>query len=295
VGRSVRVSVAVSWSTTRTLFAAADGVVTSVPHDAGDAAKAGDVLLTVNLEPLVVAEGFIPMFRTLAQGVEGPDVTQLQRLLRSLQFFPGPTNGVFGPATAAATKRWQRSIGATADGTVETGSLLFVDDLPAGMVVVPTVGARISAGSELVRVLADLPDFTVTVSGSQRLELTSGLAISIDAPGGGTWPGTLGSFEQLGDGRYIASLTGALCGDSCDRIPVDGETALSGQIVLVPDTSGVVVPVSTLVQQPSGALAVTLADGTSRSVRIVVEADGFAIVEGLDAGSIITLPEAPIP
>ena len=76
---------------------------------------------------------------------------------------------------------------------------------------------------------------------------------------------------------------------------MDGETALSGQIVLVPDTSGVVVPASALVQQPSGALAVTLADGTSRSVRIVVEADGFAVVEGLDTGLIIKLPEAPIP
>lgn len=295
VGRSVRVSVAAKWSTTRTLYAALDGTVTSVGHQAGNAAQPGDVLLTVNLEPVVVAGGAVPMFRTLEQGVDGPDVAQFQRLLRSLEFFPGPADGVFGPATAAATKRWQRSIGATADGTVESGSLLFVDALPARMAVVPSVGARIGAGTELVRVLGHTPRFTVTVSGSQRAELRSGVTIAIDSPGGGTWTGTLGSFEQLGDGRYMASLTGALCGDACDRIPVDGETALSGQIVLVPDTSGVVVPVSALVQQSSGTLAVTLADGTSRAVTIVVEADGFAIVGGLDAGSIIALPKAPIP
>lgn len=295
VGRSVRVSVAVKWSTTRTLYAASDGIMTSVGHQAGNAAQPGDVLLTVNLEPVVVAGGTVPMFRTLEQGVNGPDSAQFQRLLRSLQFFSGPTNGVFGGATAAATKRWQRAIGATADGTVEAGSLLFFEALPARMVVVPSVGARISAGTELVRVLGQAPRFTVTVSGSQRAELISGLAIAINAPGGGTWTGTLDSFEQLGDGRYVASLTGPLCGAACDGIPVDGETVLSGQIVLVPDTSGVVVPASALVQQPSGAVAVTLADGTSRSVRIIVEADGFAIVEGLDAGSIIALPEAPIP
>lgn len=295
VGRSVRVSVAASWSTTRTLYAAIDGVVTSVGHKAGNAAQLGDVLLTVNLEPVVVARGAVPMFRTLEQGMDGPDVAQLQRLLRSLGFFPGPTNGVFGAATAAATKRWQRSIGAPVDGTVESGSLLFVDDLPARMVVVPTVGARIGAGTELVRVLGQTPRFTITVGGSQRAELRSGMAISIDAPGGSTWVGALGSFEQLGDGRYSASLAGPLCGDACGQLPVDGETALSGQIVLVPETSGVVVPASALVQQASGALAVTLADGASRSVRIVVEADGFAIVEGLDAGLVIKLPAAPIP
>ncbi len=190
VGRSVRVSIAAKWSTIRTLYGAIDGIVTSVGHQAGDAAQRGDVLLTVNLEPVVVARGAVPMFRTLEQGMDGPDVAQFQRLLRSLGFFPGPTNGVFDPATAAATKRWQRSIGATADGTVESGSLLFVDALPARMTVVPSVGAQIGAGTELVRVLEHAPRFTVTVSGSQRAELRSGLTIAIDAPGGGTWTGT---------------------------------------------------------------------------------------------------------
>ncbi len=159
VGRSVRVSVAATWSTTRTLYGTADGIVTSIGHQAGNAAQPGDVLLTVNLEPVVVARGVVPMFRTLEQGVDGPDVAQFQRLLRDLEFFPGPTNGAFGPATAAATKRWQRSIGATADGTVESGSLLFVDALPARMAVVPSVGARIGAGTELVRVLGHTPRF----------------------------------------------------------------------------------------------------------------------------------------
>lgn len=295
IGRSVRVSVAATWSTTRTIYAAIDGIVTSVGHETGNAAQLGDVLLAVNLEPVVVARGAVPMFRSLEQGVDGPDVTQFQQLLRTLGFFSGLTNGVFGASTVAATKRWQRSIGATADGTVESGSLLFVDALPVRMTVVPLVGERTVAGTELVRVLGQTPRFTVTVGGSQRAELRSGLTIAIDAPGGGTWVGALGSFEQLGDGRYVAPLAGALCGGACDRVPVDGETVLAGQIVLVPETSGVVVPASALVQQPSGALAVTLADGTSWSVRVVVEANGFAIVEGLAAGSMIALPAAPIP
>lgn len=295
VARSIRVPVTASWSTTRTLFAGTDGVVTSVAHGAGAYAESGDVIATVDLEPLVVATGAVPMFRTLRQGVEGPDVAQFQRLLRTQGFFRGSAGGRFGAATVAATKRWQRSVGAEDDGIVAPGSLLFVDRLPARLEVLAVVGQRIGAGSDLVRVLDDRPDFVATVGASQRAELTSGTPVTIGAPGGGTWPGVLGSFEQLEDGRYSVEITGGLCGGGCDLVPVGDETALIGTIELVPQTTGVVVPTSALVQQPSGDLAVTLTDGTVRSVRVVAEADGFAVVEGLEPGTIIALPSAPGP
>ncbi len=295
VARSIRVPVTASWSTTRTLFAGTDGVVTSVAHGAGAYAEPGDVIATVDLEPLVVATGAVPMFRTLRQGVEGPDVAQFQRLLRTLGFYRGSANGRFGAATVTATKRWQRSVGAEDDGIVATGSLLFVDSLPARLEVLAVVGQRIGAGSDLVRVLDDSPDFVATVGGSQRAELTSGTPVAIGAPGGGTWPGVLGSFDPLDDGRYSVEITGGLCGGGCDLVPVGDETALTGTIELVPQTTGVVVPTSALVQQPSGDLAVTLTDGTVRRVRVVAEADGFAVVEGLEPGTIIQLPSAPGP
>jgi peptidoglycan hydrolase-like protein with peptidoglycan-binding domain len=293
VGRSIDLPVSASWSTTRTLFAGSDGIVTSVLHEAGALADAGDVLATIDLEPVVIAEGAVPMFRTLERGMTGPDVAQLQELLRSMGFLDGPADGAFGPVTEAAVKRWQRSIGASQDGIVDPGALLFVAGLPVRLEVSAIVGARIGAGSDLARVLGERPAFVATISPSQRAELATGMTVEITGPEGETWPAELGPFEAQPDGRYQAPLSGALCGDACDGIAVAGETALTGSIELVPETEGLVVPTSALVEQPSGGLAVTLADGGSADVRIVVEADGFAVVEGLALGTVIVLPSPP--
>jgi len=295
VGRSDRLPVSVVWPTARTLFAASDGVVTSIPYPPGAQLAAGDVIATIDLHPVVVAAGAVPMFRTLRKGDEGPDVEQLQGLLRALGFLAGPADGRFGEATVDATKRWQRSVGSVATGVVDPGALLFVGQVPARLVVVPGVGARVGAGSELVQVLADRPTFTATVSPSTRAELQTGMAIVIEAPGGDAWRGSLGTFEVSDDGRYRATITGTLCGRRCDSLPVAGETALTGSVEIIPTTSGVVVPVSALVQQPSGRPAVTLSDGTTRPVRVLAEADGFAVVDGLPAGTVILLPSPPAP
>ncbi len=295
VGRTVQVPVTATWSTERILFADSDGVATSIEHPAGDPAQPGDVLLTVDLEPLVVAIGAVPMFRTLESGLQGPDVAQLQVLLMALGFLEGPADGRFDQATLTATTEWQESVGAVQDGVVEPGSLVFLGDLPMRMVVVSEVGQRVGVGDELVRVLAESPGFVATVGASQRAELTSGITVAIGAPGGGTWQGQLGSSEQLEDGRYAIEITGPLCSQECAVVPIGGELVLSGTIELVPETSGVVVPVSALFQQPSGAVAVTLADGAQRAVTVVAEADGFAVVEGVEAGTLIQLPSPPRP
>lgn len=293
VERSIDLPVAASWSTTRTLFANAEGVVTTVPHAAGAGAVAGDIVASVDLAPIIVAEGSVPMFRTLRRGDRGPDVAQLQQLLRLAGLLEGPADGAFGPLTEAAVRRWQGSTGAQSNGVVGPGSLLFVEGLPARLVVVPNVGDRISAGSEFVHLLTDRPIFVASVTASQRAELRTGMTVSIVGPLGEEWHGELGSFEAQADGRYSALLSGDLCGDECDGIAVDGETALSGSIALVPETRGIVVPISALEEQPSGAMAITLLQGATVPVRIVAAADGFAVVEGIEPGEVIKLPSPP--
>jgi peptidoglycan hydrolase-like protein with peptidoglycan-binding domain len=293
VERSINLQVTAAWSTRRTVLAGADGTITGVPHEAGAVAAAGDVIATIDLEPVVVAEGAVPMFRLLERGVSGPDVAQLQRLLRDEGFLSGPADGVFGPITQAAVKRWQRSIDAPADGVVEPGSLLYVAGLPVRLAVVPSVGDRVTVGSGLVDVLGERPTFRALIGPSQRVEVVTGMTVSVTGPGGEMWQGSLGALEVEPDGRYSALLTGDLCGSRCGVIAVAGETVLSGSIELVPETSGIVVPTSALVLLPSGGASVELADGTTVVVRIVAEADGFAVVEGLAAGQRILLPGPP--
>lgn len=52
------------------------------------------------------------------QGMAGGQVSFLQDLLSGLGFDPGPSDGVFGPATDAAVRRFQESRGLAVDGVV---------------------------------------------------------------------------------------------------------------------------------------------------------------------------------
>jgi hypothetical protein len=53
---------------------------------------------------------------TLKSGDKGTQVAVLQRALAKLGFSSGKADGVYGPATTSAVKRFQQSAGLTADG-----------------------------------------------------------------------------------------------------------------------------------------------------------------------------------
>jgi N-acetylmuramoyl-L-alanine amidase len=61
-------------------------------------------------------------FPILRVGVRGPAVTRLQQRLRSLGFFNGVADGVFGGETEDAVKAAQRNYGLDADGIVGGGT-----------------------------------------------------------------------------------------------------------------------------------------------------------------------------
>ncbi len=50
--------------------------------------------------------------------LRGPDVLAVQRRLAALGYEPGPLDGVYGPATAAAVTAFQRAAGIAVDGIV---------------------------------------------------------------------------------------------------------------------------------------------------------------------------------
>jgi peptidoglycan hydrolase-like protein with peptidoglycan-binding domain len=55
---------------------------------------------------------------TVREGSRGPAVRDLQNLLRTKGFNPGPADGIFGPKTKAAVLAFQRAQGITVDGIV---------------------------------------------------------------------------------------------------------------------------------------------------------------------------------
>jgi peptidoglycan hydrolase-like protein with peptidoglycan-binding domain len=76
-------------------------IVTRAPRRKAELGT-GDVAMAVDGRPVFVLPGALPMSRDLHQGVEGPDVLQLETALTRLGFTAGPVDGRYDAETEAA-------------------------------------------------------------------------------------------------------------------------------------------------------------------------------------------------
>ena len=92
----------------------------------------GDTLYWVDEQPVVLLYGDLPQYRTIGvprQGdTSGPDVVQLKEALQSLGYDPDGAVGAgetFGGNAENMVERWQEDIGATVDGSVGMGEIIY--------------------------------------------------------------------------------------------------------------------------------------------------------------------------
>ena len=284
------------WSTSPAGRNADAGTVTSVDVDPGQQVSSGDVLYTLDLRPVVAAEGEVPMFRTLELRTEGQDVRQLQELLSALGFYEGEIDGVFGVSTREAVEDWQESLGLDDDGMVEPGDAVFIAGLPARVVVSDEVstGVQLSGGEVVVSVLPESPDFHIPLSQDQASLVPLSAAVEVEYPEG-VWHGRIDRVVEGQQNQLNLILTGPnggpLCGENCaEWVDLTAPTDFPANIIVVPETTGVGVPVAGIVSDPGNDTFVTTPDGGMIPVEIVASADGLAIVEGLESGTQIVLP-----
>lgn len=271
------------------------GTVTSVDY-AGGTATNPTKMLTVDLKPVMIAEGDTPAFRDLAVGAEGPDVEQLEQLLAELGHLTVDPNAVFDTATRRAVQAWQRDLGTQVTGRVEMGTLLFVGELPRPVVLdeTVTVGARVQPDDPLVYTLADEPELTVTISSEQRDLAPVGTAAVVKLPSGDVAAEVTGVREgQAGQLELVVGAQGggSLCSDAdCPGLRQPDATEVPVELVTVPYETGPVVPVAALFSTPSGDVRVELDDGSEREVEILTSAGGLAVLSGVDVGDVVRVP-----
>lgn len=106
VGSSISLNTVAEWAPVPVGANRAAGVVTSVGVVAGDEVGPGVVLYTVDLRPVVVAQGAVPAFRAIGQGTEGADVAQLQAMLTARGFYTGVADGKAGAGTVSGIRAW---------------------------------------------------------------------------------------------------------------------------------------------------------------------------------------------
>lgn len=286
------------WPPAQSLRASGSGTITSVA-DLTKPLQAGDVLMTVNLRPVVVAVGSVPSFRSLTLDVKGQDVAQLSRLMRSIGIRKARETSTFDAGLASDVKRWQRKLGLTPTGVVEAGDIGYVESLPAYMQLDKDVitGAEIASGAALANTLASAPAFRIVLDPNQANLTRINSTVTIDSKQG-TWKATVSKASES-DGKLILELQGpegaAVCGDSCESVPRSGVTDYPSRVEIVSPTSGPTVPLSAIVTDPGGSKFVISSSGKRVRVKVVAATNGLAVVEGLAIGDKIRVFAEPRP
>jgi len=279
-------------------------MVTGIDLPTSGVINAGDVLMSVDLRPVVVAQGSVPAFRDLGVGVSGDDVRQLQGFLQAGGYLRGAPDGKFQAATAAAVRAWQKALGVEATGVVRAGDVVFVASLPAHVVFADgvIVGAVISPGQPILSVVDEAPVFQATVSAntSSTVVPTSGQQVSVSSPDGSvTWQAVVGQVTPGTLGGYAANLAaadgGPVCADQCGLFAyTPGGLMVSGTLVVSPTVTGPAVPLAAVGTAPDGSRFVLRQDGSKAVVSVVGGDASMLIVDGVQVGDVVQLfAEAP--
>lgn len=303
VQSQLRLDVSANWVDVPAAENQAQGVVTGTDQDPDRPKQVGDVLYSVGLRPVVVAQGAIPSFRDLAEGDEGADVALLQEFLASVSLFAGEQDGIFNANTTAAVKDWQKSLKIPADGQVRSGDIVYVDVLPAVITTDSTLIARgltISGGELALRIRSAYPEFSIALSKKQRDIVQSDQLVEIGNDGE-SWKAVVSEIKpdpEQGSEGAIAALKPAngksICADRCETINAEGPSSFRGTVQLQDPISGVLLPSAALVTNGAGQTQVIRDTGVVVDVEVLGSANGQAVISGIDVGSIVRVPGQPV-
>ena len=134
---------------------------------------------------------------SLKRGSSGDKVTQLQQKLKNWGYYSGSVDGIFGSATEAAVKKFQKKKGLTADGIV-------------GKATAEKLGLRLSGGQSAASGDVDL--IARAVYGEARGEPYEGqvavAAVILNRVRSASFPNTVsgviyqpGAFDAVSDGQ----------------------------------------------------------------------------------------------
>lgn len=261
------------------------GTITRLPAP-GEQLERGKVLYEVNAVGVPVFVGGTPLYREMRDGVpDGDDVKMLQENLLALGYSElGVASGKFGPRTASAVKRWQKSLKAEPTGVVQPGDVVVA----GGPVRVHAVTAQPGAPAEgpLLTVTGLDRLVSVELTEAQRRLARVNAKVTVLLPGGKTTPGTVREIatKTVEDKpKLVASIT---LDDAAPAEPGRVTVEFDGE----KRDNVLAVPVQALLALREGGYAVeVVSDGKSRYLPVrtglfaggMVEITGEGLTEGM--------------
>ena len=259
--------------------------------------REGEVVLEVSGRPVFVLSGAIPMYRDIAPGAEGPDVTQLQEALARVGHPPG-TSGVFDRATQKALASVYGEAGyrpvrpGPGQTTAPISEIAFVRTLPSTMVgLAGGVGAKLDP-SKPALTIARAVQVEARLTVSETKAVSVGTMARVEAVQGG------GSFAaeiaHIGSSVTSSSSSGVVGHLIVLRPRQRISSQLIGQSVQitirVPMSRGrtLVVPLSAVYTGPGGETLVTRigpgAEQRGIPIRLGASASGYVEIAPLRQG-----------
>jgi membrane fusion protein, macrolide-specific efflux system len=294
--QTVDASFALAKDGTSTLASPAAGTVTSVAITQGKAVKALTKLAGVDGNAVYGIPSGYPLYRGLAEGDEGPDVTALQKALAVAGYDPGEADGDFGTGTADALADWRADHGLEETGRLDLAS--FVSYKPGAVVddVTVKVGDHMQTGGKLAT-LAPTQSLVATAEVSQldvaKLKVGQRVTLTFDALDGADTSGTVdeiadsptSSDSSAGTTTVVQYPVTVRIG----KLPTGGRTGMTGQasVVTTSRRNVVVVPSSAIGGTTANPTVQVVQDGTTVTRPVVVglvTTQGSEILTGLQAG-----------
>ncbi|MDH3499826.1 MAG: peptidoglycan-binding protein [Acidimicrobiia bacterium] len=289
------------------------GIITAVP-ETGTELDIGDVAATVSGRPVFVLRGTVPSYRDLGNGMEGPDVRQLETTLRDLGFSPGAVDGRYDQDTEVAVTEMYESNGYRPVVASET-QLADLQPMVSKLIEGATIGAGVIVPADEVIFLGEPPvrvsellsqpgassdgellsvtDANIAIDTSVPIEsaglVAEGMRVIIDEPDLGITAEGSVSFVAAGPGTndvdgfhvyFEVSVPDSLPNLINASVRLTIPTESTGGPVLA-------IPVSALTLGADGTSRVQVShDGslTFVTVRPGLSAEGFVEVTPLDGG-----------
>jgi peptidoglycan hydrolase-like protein with peptidoglycan-binding domain len=279
-----------------TVSARGAGTVTWLPAT-GATVSRGQPVYRVDDKPVPLLYGTLPFYRTLADGVSGPDVAEFEQNLAALGYTGFTVDSSFTASTATAVRKWQKALGLTETGTLDPAQVALAPDA----IRVSKLNAR--TGSPASGPLLDYTGTTRTVNvdldvAKQGL-VRAGVAATVTLPSGATVDGTVGSVGTVATaGSNGGAATIPVSVTIADQSKLGSLDAAPVSVTLVSAQAKDVlsVPVSALVALAEGGYGVQIIDGSSTRyvpVKTGMFASGRVEVsgDGITAGTSVGVPK----
>jgi hypothetical protein len=297
----------------------AQGTITALPA-VGQVVRQGHVLYRVSGNPVVLLYGKVPAYRSLSEGLTGPDVAELNIDLVALGYATraqlGPKDH-FSSETAYALERLQYRLGVTQTGVLALGQAVFLPTAAriTALGAATVLGGTAPPGAAVLSASSTTPVVTIDLDAAQQGEVKAGDKVTITLPSGKATPGVVSSVSTVAttpsSGSSGGSSPGGFGGSGStptitvevtpahpkaarglDQAPV-GVTITTGRV-----RSALVVPVGALLARAGGGDAVEVT-GAGRTHHLVAVSPGLfddaaGLVQvsgpGLAAGQHVVVP-----